>query len=71
MKRIKMKFATNAIVQPLMLVAQALNWNVSDDELKPIVLGILTAGQGILALVAHYSNPDGSDVAAAYERRRK
>ena len=71
MKRIKLKFATNAIVQPLMLLAQTLNWNVSDDQLKPIVLGILTAGQGILALIAHYSNPDGTDVAGSYERKRR
>lgn len=71
MKRIKLKFATNAIMQVVMMISQYANWNVTDDEVRPIVFGILTAGQGALFLIAQFSNPDGTDVAASYERPKK
>lgn len=64
----KMKLSVNSVLQLLMLVLQGLN-QISD--LVPpkgkfwIMVGI-SAIQGLVAILAHFANPDGTPAEVAY-----
>ncbi len=66
-KKIKMKYMTNKVLQTLMLVGQAANWNITEGEMRPYVAGGLLIIQAVIGMIAQYSNPDGTDVQGSYQ----
>ena len=72
-KRIKelahMKLSWNVVVQIIVTLMQAYN-QVSDllpEKWKPGAAVIMGAIQGIVAMISHFSNPDGSSAKLPYE----
>jgi hypothetical protein len=66
-----MKFSTNVVIQILALVAQAANATMDllpSPKAKAIAAGVIALAQGISAALAHWTNPDGSDVTLPYEK---
>jgi hypothetical protein len=64
----QMKFSVNAVVQALALALQGLN-QVMDflpAKAKFWAMIAITAIQGVVAILAHFSNPDGTPAAAPY-----
>ena len=64
-----MNLNTNAVVQTAALVAQVVNQTV--PVLPPRgqfwALVVLSVLQGLSGVLAHFSNPDGTPAAAAYQ----
>jgi len=69
----KMRLRTNIVIQILMTLMQAYN-QISDllpakwKDTAALVMGII---QSVVALLAHYSNPDGTPAASAYAVPKK
>jgi hypothetical protein len=67
-EQLKMKFSVNMIIQILATIAQAMN-QISDlfgpgnREAIVLVVGII---QAVVALMAHYKNPDGTPASTPY-----
>ena len=63
-----MKFSVNVAIQMLALVAQGLMQ--TQDLLPPRgkfwAMAVLSAVQGVVAVLAHFRNPDGTPAAAPY-----
>ena len=68
-----MKFSVNATIQALALVAHALNATVDlmPPEAKFWAMVVLSAVQGVTAVLAHFANPDGTPVTLPYVKARK
>ena len=69
----KMKFSSNMIFQILMLVIQGYNQiegtlSPENKQVAALFIGVL---QAIVALWAHYRNPDGTPVTTAYVAKKK
>jgi hypothetical protein len=67
----KLKFSLNVAIQMLALVAQAIN---ATQELLPgrgkfWAMVVLSAVQGVTAVLAHFANPDGTPAAAPYIKK--
>jgi hypothetical protein len=67
----KMKFSVNVAIQMLALVAQAIN---ATQDLLPErgrfwAMVVLSAVQGVTAVLAHFANPDGTPAAAPYIKK--
>lgn len=64
----KIRLRTNIILQILMTILQVYNQagETLPEEWKPVVMFIITIIQAIIALLSHYSNPDGTPVKIAY-----
>ena len=67
----KMKFSVNVAIQMLALVAQAIN---ATQDLLPErgrfwAMVVLSAVQGVTAVLAHFANPDGTPAAVPYIKR--
>ena len=64
-----MKLNTNVIGQALSMTLQLLN--ITQDIVSPDLKAWVTFGLAVvqagLGVVAHYSNPDGSNVKVAYK----
>lgn len=67
-KECSMKLTTNVVIQILATVGQLVNQlsPVVPEKQRTLVLAVLAAVQGVVAAVAHYSNPDGTNASAAY-----
>jgi hypothetical protein len=69
----RMKFSVNMVVQILALIAQGIN--ASYDLLPPRgkfwAMVALSAVQGITAVLAHFTNPDGTPAAEPYVKNAK
>jgi len=70
---LKMRFGVNMVIQILACAIQA--YNQVGDLIPPdrredvaVVVGIL---QAVVALLAHYYNPDGTAVATPYVKKSK
>jgi hypothetical protein len=67
----KMKFSVNALVQLLMLAAQGINQ--AADLLPPRArfwaTVAMAAVQGLVGVLAHFVNPDGTPAEVAYQKR--
>ena len=63
-----MKLSLNVIIQLLMVILQVYNQigEMLPDEWKHIATFVMTLIQAIVALLAHYKNPDGTPVTLAY-----
>lgn len=66
----KMKFSVNALIQILGLVAQGIN--AASDLLPPrgkfwAAVG-LSAVQGLIGVLAHFANPDGTPAEQPYQK---
>lgn len=64
-----MKFSLNVVIQVLALVAQGANAVLDvlpTPRSKAVAAGIIALAQGVAAALAHWSNPDGSDVRYPY-----
>ena len=64
----KMRFSVNVAIQMLALLAQAIN---ATQDLLPgrgkfWAMVLLSAVQGVTAVLAHFANPDGTPAAAPY-----
>ncbi len=64
----RMKLSVNVIIQMLALAAQGLN---ATQDLLPAkgkfwAMVALSAVQGVTAVLAHFSNPDGTSAQAPY-----
>ena len=68
-----MKFSVNMILQIAALVAQGANATMPllPPNLQKWAVVTLTAVQGISAVLAHFSNPDGTSARAAYEPAKR
>ncbi len=67
----KMRFSVNVAIQMLALVAQAIN---ATEELLPArgkfwAMVVLSAVQGVTAVLAHFANPDGTPAEAPYIKK--
>ncbi len=67
----KMKFSVNVAIQMLALVAQGIN---ATEELLPgrgkfWAMVVLSAVQGVTAVLAHFANPDGTPAQAPYIKK--
>ena len=67
-----MRFSVNVAIQMLALVAQGLN---ATQELLPErgkfwAMVVLSAVQGVAAVLAHFANPDGTPAEAPYIKPR-
>ncbi len=67
----KMKFSVNVAIQMLALVAQGIN---ATEELLPgrgkfWAMVVLSAVQGVTAVLAHFANPDGTPAQAPYVKK--
>lgn len=71
-RKMKIKSLTNILIQILMFVFQGINATsgITEDDLKPVVAGIIAVVQGIIAIIAHYSNPDATPVETAYVSKK-
>jgi hypothetical protein len=67
----KMKFSVNVAIQMLALVAQAINAtrDLLPERGKFWAMVVLSAVQGVTAVLAHFANPDGTPAAAPYIKR--
>ena len=63
-----MKLSVNAIVQALMLIMQGLNQasGLLPEKGKFYAMVAMSAIQGIVAVMAHFVNPDGTTAKVAY-----
>jgi len=66
----KMRFSVNVAIQLLALIAQGIN---ATQDLLPQrgkfwALVVLSAVQGLTAVLAHFANPDGSPAELAYTK---
>lgn len=63
-----MKFSINMILQILMTAGQAGNaiLDFVPAKTKPAVAAGLGIIQGVVGLIAHFSNPDGTNAKVAY-----
>lgn len=68
----KMKFSVNVAIQALAITAQAINATM--DLLPPRgrfwAMVVLSAIQGLTAVLAHFVNPDGTPAQAPYIKQR-
>ena len=66
-----MKLSINVVIQLLALVAQAIN--ATQDLLPPKgkfwAMVVLSAVQGISAVLAHFANPDGTPATEPYAKK--
>lgn len=64
----KMKFSLNVVIQILMLILQGYNQisDMLDPETRQVATLIMGIIQAVVALLAHYRNPDGTPAKAAY-----
>ncbi|HOQ47670.1 MAG TPA: hypothetical protein PK157_20335 [Bryobacteraceae bacterium] len=67
----KMRFSVNVAIQMLALVAQAIN---ATQDLLPgrgkfWAMVVLSAVQGVTAVLAHFANPDGTPAEAPYIKK--
>ena len=64
------KFSTNMVLQVLAMIVQLANqlMSVVPLEYRELVTLIVGAIQSIIALIAHFSNPDGQTVKLPYKR---
>jgi hypothetical protein len=69
----RIKMTVNVLIQVLALVCQLLNGlsDVVSPDKKPYIGLAIMAGQGIVAILAHRSNPDGTSVQLPYLRNRE
>ena len=69
----RIRLSTNLIVQILAFIVQGLNQltSIVPDDTKPVVLAVVAILQGVVALLAHYSNPDATPVATAYLKKKR
>ena len=63
-----MKLRWNMIAQLVGIILQLYNQyqSVIPEDFKPVVAAVIGILQGIAALVAHYSNPNGTPAVVAY-----
>ena len=63
-----MKISSNVITQLIGVAAQLFNQfgGFIPDKQKPLVAALVGIAQGVGAIVAHYSNPDGTDASKPY-----
>jgi hypothetical protein len=69
----RMKFSVNSVIQLLALTAQGIN-AVSDllpSRGKFYAAVALAAVQGIVGVLAHFSNPDGTDATQPWAKEEK
>ena len=67
----KMRFSVNVAIQMLALVAQAINatQDLLPGRAKFWAMVVLSAVQGVTAVLAHFANPDGTPAAAPYIKK--
>ena len=68
---LKMRFSVNVAIQMLALVAQGIN---ATQELLPgrgkfWAMVVLSVVQGVVAVLAHFANPDGTPAEAPYIKK--
>jgi hypothetical protein len=63
-----MKLRVNVIVQVLGFILQAYNQygGMIPEKWKPVVMGIVGIIQGVVAIMSHFSNPDGTNATTPY-----
>ena len=63
-----MKFSVNGVIQLIGTLAQTVNalGAFVPDKQKVYVAAALAALQGLSAVLAHFSNPDGTPASVAY-----
>ena len=70
----KLTSLVNAIVQTAGAATQILNLAIGSGYLSPkgqaALAGAAAFVQGLVALLAHYSNPDGTPAAVAYVAKK-
>ena len=69
-----MKLSTNLIIQILGTITQILNQAtpfVTSDKAKAVIAASVGIAQTLSALLAHFSNPDGTPAQAAYVKSEK
>jgi hypothetical protein len=66
-----MKFKLNTVVQVIGVGLQLYNQygGMVPTKYQPAAAAIVGAIQGIVALMAHFSNPDGTAAATAYVKK--
>jgi hypothetical protein len=67
----KMRFSLNMVIQILGMAGQAINALVDfvPPKSKPIAAGVIGVIQAVTALLAHFSNPDGTPAADPYVKK--
>lgn len=63
-----MKISVNSLLQMLLLVVQAINASseLLQGKAKFFALVALSAVQGLISVLAHFKNPDGTPAAQPY-----
>lgn len=68
-----MKFSVNSVIQVLVLIAQGIN--AVSDLLPPrgkfYAAVALAAVQGVVGVLAHFSNPDGTRATQPWARKEE
>ena len=68
-----MKISTNMILQVIATGMQLVNQlgGIVPSKYQTLVLAVLSAAQGVIGAIAHFSNPDGTTANVAYVKENK